>query len=54
MRLATDRKLTREFTRPPNIGASLAMVSNKLRRDTGAVGLDTLMGVLGASGAFAP
>jgi hypothetical protein len=30
------------------------MVSNKLRRDTGAVGLDTLMGVLGASGAFAP
>jgi cold shock CspA family protein len=28
------------------------MVSNKLRRDTGAVGLDTLMGVLGARVSF--
>jgi hypothetical protein len=32
MRLETDKKLTREFTGPPNIAAPLAMVSNKLRR----------------------
>jgi hypothetical protein len=32
MRPGTDKKLTREFTRPANIVAPVVMVSNKLRR----------------------